>query len=147
MVSRILCSSLLTDAEGGGAKPNWGPPAHQCTDPALWWSQVQCCVQDPARTMGGSWSKELHFPMVFREECLKATFGMGATECKTLLWQVGGEVAGWCFSNMDHQPSGSNQSAWLCSAYNYHLPRGSLRFCRTIQRHTLDCWVYSLGKN
>ena len=28
----------------------------------------------------------------------------------TLLWLVGGEVTGWCSRNLNHQPSGSNQS-------------------------------------
>lgn len=31
---------------------------------------------------------------------------------------------GWYFKNMDHQPSGSNQSAWWCSTCSPHLPRG-----------------------
>ena len=52
--------------------------------------KVNC--KDQTRSMGGLCSKDPNFLMVFREECLKAKFGMRAAGCRTYFWLVGGEV-------------------------------------------------------
>ena len=52
--------------------------------------------KDQTRSMGGLCSKDPNFLMVFREECLKAKFGVRAAGCRTFFWLVGGEVTGWC---------------------------------------------------
>ena len=45
-----------------------------------------------------------------REGFLKATFGVRAAGWITFFWLAGGEVTGWRLGNLNHQPSGSNQS-------------------------------------
>ena len=59
--------------------------------------KVNC--KDQTRSMGGLCSKDPNFLMVFREECLKAKFGVRAAGCRTYFWLVGGEVTGWCSRN------------------------------------------------
>ena len=58
--------------------------------------------------------------MGFREEFLKATFGVRAAGCMTFFWLVGSEVAEWCFRNLSHQLS--DQSG--VSEGSYHPPPG-----------------------
>ena len=59
--------------------------------------------EDEARRTDKLCSKDLNFPLVFREEFLKAKFGAGATGYVTCFCLVGGEV-------MDSVPG------MLCSA-------------------------------
>ena len=51
--------------------------------------------------------KRPELPMAFREAFLKATFGVSAAGCMTFFRLVSGEVAGWCFRNVNQQTSGS----------------------------------------
>ena len=41
---------------------------------------------------------------------LKAIFEVRAVECMTFFSLVVGEITGWGFGNLNHQPSGVNQS-------------------------------------
>ena len=47
--------------------------------------------------------------MAFREWFLRATVCSKGCAWWTFFWLVGGEITGWCFGNLNHQPSGSNQ--------------------------------------
>ena len=49
-------------------------------------------MQSQARRMHGSCSKDLKSLMVFREEFLKAKFGVRAAQCTTFFLLVGGEA-------------------------------------------------------
>ena len=60
--------------------------------------------------MGGSCSKESNSLMAFREGFLKATFGVRVAGCMTFFQVVCGEVIGWCYRNLNHQPSDSSHS-------------------------------------
>ena len=60
--------------------------------------------------MGGSYSKNTNSPVSFKERFLKTTFGVRAAVYMTLFRLAGGEETGWCFTNFNHQTSGSNQS-------------------------------------
>ena len=77
-------------------------------------------LQGQARRTGGSYLKDLNSLMGFREEFLKATFGVRAAGCMTFFWLVGSEVAEWCFRNLSHQLS--DQSG--VSEGSYHPPPG-----------------------
>ena len=50
--------------------------------------------------MGSLCSKDPNFPVVFREELLKAKFGVRPAGCVTFFWLEGGEVTGWSFRNL-----------------------------------------------
>ena len=65
-------------------------------------------VGHQARRTGSLSSKDLNFLIAFREGFLKTTFRVKVAACG--LWLVGGEVTGWCFRNLNHQLSDSNQS-------------------------------------
>ena len=93
--------------------------------------------------MGRLNPKDQNSPMAFREEFLKAPFGVRAAEGMTFFWLVGDEVTGWCFRNLSHQPSGSNPSRVHMFVFSIlHLGWGPI-FCRAIQRYALDCYIYT----
>ena len=56
--------------------------------------------------------KRPKLPMAFREGFLKATFGVRVAGYTTFFRLVGGEVTGWCFRNLNHQPPSSSQSGF-----------------------------------
>ena len=51
-------------------------------------SKVKVYFQDSARRMGSSYSKDPNFPMAFREEFLKATFGVRVAGGMTFFWMI-----------------------------------------------------------
>ena len=65
-------------------------------------------------------------------------------------WLVAGEITGWCFRNLHHQPSGSSQSGssacGQCVVTILHW-MGALHFCSTTQRQTSDCYPYHFRQN
>ena len=63
----------------------------------------------------------LNRPNTFREVLLKATLGGRATGCVTFFSLVGGEVTGWCFRSLSHQP-GSDQSGVCVLVLSLKLP-------------------------
>ena len=81
--------------------------------------KVYCRAKQGER--GGSCSKDLKSLTVFREEFLKAEFGVRAAGCGTFFWLVGDEVTRWC----------SRTCAQL-EVTILHLG-GSLSSCRRIQ--------------
>ena len=123
----------------------------QFTHARLWWRKVQhLCAGHQTRNTGSSCSKDPNSLMTFRESFLKATFGVRAEGCMTFFWLVGGEVTGWCFRNLNHQPlvpaNLGSKCLWL--ACSHHPPpgwSGAVSSCRTTQRFRSDCSVYPWG--
>ena len=69
------------------------------------------CTLEPSKPK--RWSLELRKVILLAGQgvrFLKATFGVRIAGIITFFWLVGGEVAGWCSRNLNHQPSSSNQS-------------------------------------
>lgn len=86
-----------------------------------------------AKTKDSSCSKDQNSLMAFREVFLKATLGVWVSGCLisswTLFWLVGGEVTGWSFKNLNHQPlvPMSSESVYLWSAVSIWWESG---FCK-----------------
>ena len=66
-----------------------------------------------ARGMGSSCSKDLNSSLAFRQGFSKTVLGETVVGCLlslvTFPWWAGDEVIGWCFRNLNHQPSASKQ--------------------------------------
>lgn len=83
----------------------------QFTDTGLWWRKLQCLFAGhQARSMG--WLMLRRPEDGFLGRVFKATLGVEVAGCVisswTSFWSVAGsEVKGWCFRNLNHQPSGS----------------------------------------
>ena len=80
------------------------------------WNVGDCCRKRIIcwRAMLGeqrnSCSKDGNSPLPFRKNIfIGKIWGKGCV-CVTLLWLADGEVTGWWSRNLNHQPSGSNQS-------------------------------------
>lgn len=72
-----------------------------------------------ARRTNGSCSKNLNSWIVLGKSFYRQNLGGGLQDCD-FLQMFGGEVAGWCSRNANHQPSGSNWSE--VSACTYYPP-------------------------
>ena len=59
-------------------------------------------------------------PWVSRKKVLYGNLREGCRVCNLPL--VGGEVTGWCSKNLNHQPSGSNQSGVPVLVLSLKLP-------------------------
>ena len=99
--------------DGSVTKPNLDPLAQRTAKRiywhGVWWREVQSLSEAP--------SKEYRWLMLrrpFQGRVFKGkTRGEGCRmrdQLWTFFWLVGGEVTGWCFGNLNHQPSDSNCS-------------------------------------
>ena len=50
-------------------------------------------------------AQKTELPYDFQERVLKAAFRVRVIGCITVFWWVGGEIIGWYFGNLNHQPS------------------------------------------
>ena len=54
--------------------------------------------------------EQLELPDSFQGRVFRGKIWGRSAGCVTFLSLVGGEVRGWCFRDLSHQPSGSDQS-------------------------------------
>ena len=86
----------------------------QSTDTGLWWREIQHLFQGQARRMSNTYSKD---PMPLGEgfnDSVRERAAGCLVGLYTVLWLVVDEAIGWCFRNLSHQPSGSNQYWIVC---------------------------------
>lgn len=73
--------------------------ANPVTDIELWWRERKSTVfycRAHAKRRDSFCSKDPNFPMIFREEFLKAKFWMRPVGCMTFFWLAGDEATRWC---------------------------------------------------
>ena len=128
---RVLANLSLCACRTG--RPN--KPKH----PSLEQRKVYC--EGQARRTSSSYSEDPNFSMAFRDEFLKATFGVKVAGCMTFFWLVGGEVTGWCFRNLNHQP-GSDQSGVYKLGLNMKSPSSTWVGVLVPAEQLKDmCWI------
>ena len=82
----------------------------QCTDTGFVVKEIRVLISGcQARRMGCWCSKDLSGTRILKDNIQ----GEGCSSW-TFFWLANGEVTGWCFRNLNHQPSGSNQSGIYC---------------------------------
>ena len=54
--------------------------------------------------------EQLELPDSFQGRVFRGNIWGRSAGCVIFLSLIGGEVTGWCFRNLSHQPSGSDQS-------------------------------------
>ena len=104
----LLCSGLVT----GG---NLGPLACRAAKAICWHQFVgkestAFICRAPCKENGQLMLKRPELPNGFQGRAFKATFGVKVRGGMNFFWLVGGEVIRWCSGDLNHQPSGSNQS-------------------------------------
>ena len=85
--------------------------------------------------------------MVFREMYLKTVLGVRVTGCVISSWTlfglVDGKVTGWCFSNLDHQFSSSNQSTvYVFRVSSFHLIGGLVSVRNNLRMCVRHCYLF-----
>ena len=100
----------------GVTQPNLGPLTHHTAKPIHWHHTVVKksirFTAGPRRENGQLTLKRPTLPDDFQERALKGNLwseGCRGAWLSSGRW-VGGEATGWCFRNLNHPPSGSNQS-------------------------------------
>ena len=98
------------------------------------WSK-QRLIARPSKQNTQLMIKNLNSPVIFREEFLKAKFGAMMTSGAWLSPEVT-----WCSRNVNHQPSGSDQSEVSAGSDR----GGGLSSCKTTPRSVSGCSVHPL---
>ena len=105
--------------------------------------------QDQERGMSSLCSKDPNSLVTLRQGFLKPILWVRVIGClissRTFFWLVGGKVTGWCFGNLSHQSSSSNQSEVYVLLWSACTQHHQLSFCRTAQRYGSDCYLYPSG--
>ena len=98
-------------------KPTWvqSPTMkqNQSTDTRLFEEKVQQGANcgDPIKENGQLMLKRPRLPDGFQGRTFKGNICGEGCSVWTFLWLVDGQVTGWCFWDLNHQPSGSRQSS------------------------------------